>query len=112
MIVQLFIKIQLRIMLTKTETYEMDSFDMNELMDLAEAYVGPAIDAIYRRLMDLHFALEDPEVVMLLDTLTNILGHKNCEDRPTEVLLIGSYRQQGLLDRLNMRVMRWMNGAL
>ena len=35
-------------------------------MDLAEAYVGPMVDAIYRRLMDRDFALEDPEVVMLL----------------------------------------------
>ena len=25
---------------------------MDELMDLAEAYVGPKVDAIYRRLMD------------------------------------------------------------
>ena len=40
----------------------MDNFDLNELMDLAEAYVGPMIDAIYRLLMDRDFALEDPEV--------------------------------------------------
>ena len=33
-------------------------------MDLAEAYVGPMVDAIYRRLKDRDFALEDPEVVM------------------------------------------------
>ena len=52
----------------------MDNFDLNELMDLAEAYVGPVIDAIYRRLMDRYFALEDPEVAMLLGALTNILG--------------------------------------
>ena len=43
-------------------------------MDLAEAYVGPMINAIYRRLMDRDFALEDPEVVMLLTALINILG--------------------------------------
>ena len=43
-------------------------------MDLAEAYVGPMVYAIYRRLMDRDFALEDPEVVMLLTALTNILG--------------------------------------
>ena len=35
-------------------------------MDLAEAYVGPMVDASYRRLMERDFALEDPEVVMLL----------------------------------------------
>ena len=39
-------------------------FQFDELMDLAEAYVGPMIDAIFRRLMDRDLALEDPEVVM------------------------------------------------
>ena len=90
----------------------MDNLDLNELMDLAEDYVGPVIDAIYRRLMKRDFALEDPEVVMLLTALTNILGHDNRGDRPTEVLLMAAYGQQGVLDRLNMRVMRWRNGAL
>ena len=52
----------------------MDNFNLDELMDLAEAYVGTMIDAIYRRLMDRDFALEDPEVVMLLTALINILG--------------------------------------
>ena len=28
----------------------MDNFNLDELMDLAEAYVGPMVDAIYRRL--------------------------------------------------------------
>ena len=46
-------------------------------MDLAEAYVGPMIDAISRRLVHRDFALEDPEVVMLLTALINILGHDN-----------------------------------
>ena len=49
----------------------MDNFNLNELMDLAEAYVGPMVDAIYRRLMDRDFALEDAEVVMLLTALIN-----------------------------------------
>ena len=44
----------------------MDNFNLDELMDLAEAYVGPMVDAIYCRLMDRDLALEDPEVVMLL----------------------------------------------
>ena len=44
----------------------MDNLDSNKLMGLAEAYVGLMIDAIYRRLMDRDFALEDPELVMLL----------------------------------------------
>ena len=61
-------------LIVEIESYEMDNFDLNELMDLAEAYVGLMIDAIYRRLMDRHFALEDQEVVMLLAALTNILG--------------------------------------
>ena len=60
----------------------MDHFDLNKLMDLAEAYVGPMIDAIYRRLMDRDFALEDPEVFMFLVALINVLGHDNRGDRP------------------------------
>ena len=30
----------------------MNNIDLNEYMDLAEAYVGPMIDSIYRRLID------------------------------------------------------------
>ena len=90
----------------------MDSFNLDELMDLAEAYVGPMVDAIYRRLTDRDFALEDPEVVMLLTALINILGNDNRGDRPPEVLLMAAYGERGVLDRPNMRVMRWRNGAL
>ena len=89
----------------------MDNFNLDELMDLAEAYVGPMVDAIYRRLIERDFALEDPEVVMLLTALI-ILGHDNRGDRPTEVLLMAAYGERGVLDRPNMRVMRWRNGAL
>ena len=89
----------------------MDNFKLDELKDLAEAW-GPMVDAIYRRLMDRDFALEDPEVVMLLTALTNILGNDNGGDRTTEVLLIAAYGERGVLDRPNMRVMRWRNGAL
>ena len=64
-------------------------------MDLADAYVGPTIDAIYRRLMDRDFALEDPEIVMLLTALINILGHDNRGDQPTEVLLMAAYGERG-----------------
>ena len=56
--------------------------------------------------------MEDPEVVMLLTALINILGHDNRGDRPTEVLLMAAYGERGVLDRPNMRVMRWRNGAL
>ena len=90
----------------------MDNFNLDELMDLAEAYVGPMIDAIYLRLMDRDFDLEDPEVFMLLTALINLLGHDNRGDRPTEVLLMAAYGERGVLDRPNMRVMRWRNGAL
>ena len=90
----------------------MDNFYLDELMNLAEAYVGPMVDAIYRRLMDRDFALEDPKVVILLTALINILGHDNRGDRPTEVLLMAAYGERGVLDRPNMRVMRWRNGAL
>ena len=79
---------------------------MDELMDLAEAYVGPMVDAIYRRLMDRDFALENQEVVMLLTASINILGHDNRGDRPTEVQLMAAYGERGVLDRPNMRVMR------
>ena len=90
----------------QTEFNEMDNFDLNELMNLAEAYVGPMIDAIYSRLMDRDFALGDPEVVILLAALINILGHDNREDRPTEVLVMAAYGERGVLDRPDMRVMR------
>ena len=90
----------------------MDNFNLDELMDLAEAYVGPMVDAIYCRLINRDFALEDPEVVMLLTALINILGHDNRRDRPTEVLLMAAYGERGVLERPNMRVMRWRNGAL
>ena len=49
---------------------------------------------------------------MLLTALINILGHDNRGDRPTEVLLMAAYGERGVLDRTNMRVMRWRNGAL
>ena len=64
------------------------------------------IDAIYRRLMDRDFALEDPEVIMLLVALTNILGHDNRGDRPWKVLLMAAYGQQGVLEHPDMKVMR------
>ena len=75
----------------------MDNFNLDELIDLAEAYVGPTVDAIYCPLMDRDFALEDPEVVMLLNALINILGHDNRGDRPTEVLLMAAYGKSGVL---------------
>ena len=90
----------------------MDNFDLNELMELAETYVGPMVDAIYRRLMDRDFALEDPEVLMLLVALINISGHDNRGERPTEVLLMTAYGEQGVLDHPNMRVVRWRNWSL
>ena len=69
----------------------MDNFNLDELMDLAEAYVGPMINAIYRRLIDRDFTLEDPEVVMLLTALINILGHDN-RGSPIDV----SIRREGI----------------
>ena len=50
--------------LIKIKLYGMDKIELNELMNLAEVYVEPVIDAVYSRLMDLDFALEDPEVIM------------------------------------------------
>ena len=40
------------------------------------------------------------------------LGHDNRGDHPTEVLLMAPYGERGVLDRQNMRVMRWKNRAL
>ena len=67
----------MRIQIVKFESYEMNNFDLNELADLTESYVGPVIDAIYRRLIERDFALKDLEVVMLLAASTNIFGHDN-----------------------------------
>ena len=77
----------------------MDNFDLIELMNLAKAYVGPMIDAIYRRLTNRDFALEDSEVVMLLVALINILEHGNRGDRLTEVFVMAAYGVRGVLDR-------------
>ena len=49
---------------------------------------------------------------MLLAALKNILGHDNRGDCPTHILLMAEYGERGVLDRPNMRVMRWRNGAL
>ena len=49
---------------------------------------------------------------MLLTAQINILGHDNRGDRLTEVLLMAAYGERRVLDRPNMRVMRWRNGAL
>ena len=49
---------------------------------------------------------------MLLAALINILGHDNRGDQPMEVLLMAAYGERGVLDRPNMRLMRWRNGAL
>ena len=49
---------------------------------------------------------------MLPTALINILGHDNRGDRPTEVLLMAAYGERGVLDRPNMKVMRWRNKAL
>ena len=62
--------------------------------------------------MDRDLALQDPEVAMLLAALINILGHDNQGERPTEVLLMAAYGQHGVLERQNMEIMRWRNGAL
>ena len=48
----------------------MDNFD--ELMDLPEAYVGPVIDELYRRLLERDYAQNDPELAILTAALKNI----------------------------------------
>ena len=49
---------------------------------------------------------------MLTGNLTNILGHDDRGDRPLEVLLMAAWGVQRELDRLSLRVMRWINGTL
>ena len=49
---------------------------------------------------------------MMLAALINILGHDKRGHRLTEVFLMAAYGERGILDRPNMRVMRWRNGAL
>ena len=44
--------------------------------------------------------------------MINIVGHDNRGDRPTEVLMMAAYGERRVLDRPNLRVMRWRNGAL
>ena len=80
----------------------MDNFA--ELMDLAEAYVGPVIYQLFRRLLERVYAQDDPEVAKLTAALTNILGHDNRGHRPTEVLLMAAWGEQGVLDRPSLRV--------
>ena len=99
LIVQILIKDQLQIQIIKIESHEMDHFGLNELMDIAEAYIVPVIDTIHRRLMERDFALEDPEVVVLLVALMKILGHEKRRDRTTEIFLMADCVQQGVLDR-------------
>ena len=52
----------------------MENFNLDELLDLAEAYVGPMVDAIHRRLMERDFALEDPEGSHVADRPDKHLG--------------------------------------
>ena len=58
----------------------MDSLE--ELMDLAEIYVGPVIDELPCRLLERDYVQYDTEVVILAAILTNILGHDNHGDAP------------------------------
>ena len=48
----------------------------------------------------------------MLAALINILGHDNRGYRLTEGLFMAAYGENGVLDRPNMRVMRWRNGAI
>ena len=59
-------------------------------MEVAEAYLGPTVDELYHRLLEKDYAQDDTEVVILTATLTNILGHYNRGDRPTENLLMAA----------------------
>ena len=49
------------------------------------------LDQFYRRLVERVYAQDDPEVVFLTTALTNILGHDNRGDPPTEVLLMAAW---------------------
>ena len=51
----------------------MDNFNLN---DLADPFVGSVRDALYHRVTEQGFALDDPEVEVLTAALTIILGHE------------------------------------
>ena len=61
----------------------MDNFNLDELMDLAEAYVGPMVDAIYRRLIERDFGCEETKVV-----------HGEEEDKSAGTLLIPRFQEE------------------
>ena len=89
----------------------MDNLD--ELMGLAEVYVGPVMDELYLRLLKTDYSQDDPQVVMLTAALaTNSLGNDNRGDRPTKVLLMATWGEQGILNRPSLSVMRWRKRAL
>ena len=71
----------------------MDNFDLNELIDLAEAYIGPRGSHVAGR-------------------LKKHLRHDSRGFRSTEVLFLAAYEERGVLDRPNMRVMRRRNVAI
>ena len=75
----------------------MDNFNLDELMDLAEAYVGPMVDAIYRKLNGLRLHSGGRGGSHVADRLNKHLGHDNRGERPTEVLLMAAYGDRGVL---------------
>ena len=70
----------------------MDKFD--NLMSLDGIYVVLVIDELYSRLIKRYYAQNDPEQVIPTADLRNILGHDNCEDRPTKILARDSLRKK------------------
>ena len=72
---------------------------------------GQVIDEIFRRLLERDYTQDDPEGIILKDALTNTLGRDNRGDRPTEVLLMAAWGEQGVLYRPSLRAMRWRNRA-
>ena len=81
----------------------MDNFYLIELMDLAEAY---------DRTDDRCNLSPSDRLSLRFRGLNENLGHDNRGDRPTEALLTAAYGQQGVIDRQNIRLLRWQNGAL
>ena len=81
--------------------------DTNDLMAFTSARLGTTLEEIYQRLVDFNFAIEDQELAMFTVALLNAMGREGRGNRPTEVVLILSFRDSGTAERGQNRLMRW-----
>ena len=84
----------------------MENFNLDELMDLAEAYVGPMVRCDLSSADRTRLRSGGPRGGHVADRPDQHLGARQPWGPPTEVLLMAAYGERGVLDRPNMRVMR------